>query len=256
MTAIATASTDFWPPDLSQMFPDLVVALATGIFVGLIVLLVERLIDWRRERRNRFAKQSEAVDLAFDTLWKKFHYSKRTLLPDDPELAAIPALLAAVPAGKPWRTVPGYDLLVELIVARRLLEGDVREAQDWIESRGADKKHRRSLRKIALGSSKDIGALLPDPAYEHQDRMAFAVQVGALENRMEALDAIRRGFNRATAAYRLAVAASYNYHGFEDGRLKFLLRPWRRLIGPVKRRRARKDADREGWDLVRGEGHA
>ncbi|MCK2031672.1 hypothetical protein [Microbacterium sp. KSW4-4] len=48
--APAPDSTGPWPPDLSTLIPDLTVALATGVFIGIVLYLYQRGIERRQKR--------------------------------------------------------------------------------------------------------------------------------------------------------------------------------------------------------------
>jgi hypothetical protein len=80
-------STALFPPDWSQMVPDLVVALATGIAVGAAILLAERLMD---RNRRRAAGRDLMWQISLSTsIDHSFIYRDSNLIPEDAGLKRL-----------------------------------------------------------------------------------------------------------------------------------------------------------------------
>lgn len=111
-------STAFWPADWSQMLPDIVVAVITGVVVGLTVLWVERSRADSRERLEAQQRRVSVVDSVSGTIDESFihAYPIYTLLPDRKVLRVIRKRVAAVPPWpQPAEIVPAFVFLRAIV---------------------------------------------------------------------------------------------------------------------------------------------
>jgi hypothetical protein len=104
-------STAFLPPDFSQMFPDLIVAVVTGVVVGLVVLAAERALGRRREESAQMRVQQVAVDELFAPLRGAPAYNASSLVPMGSVFKAARRRLNAIPNLKPTVEVVGFHPL-------------------------------------------------------------------------------------------------------------------------------------------------
>ena len=70
-----------WPPDMSQMIPDLFVALVTGVVVGLVILGADRILQGRRARQDELQRMRRIVRET--SISHPFIYRIEGLLPND-----------------------------------------------------------------------------------------------------------------------------------------------------------------------------
>jgi hypothetical protein len=148
--------------DWSSFWPDMIVAVFTGVFVGLTVLVVERRLSTRAAERESARAQAQAVSRATRWMRASVTYVPRSLVPDDTDMQRVRATIedAAIPDSE--AVSPQFDVLREYVSAWDAMVVSARKVEARINAKAINPKHMfDSLnRVISLYGSMSVA---PDP---------------------------------------------------------------------------------------------
>lgn len=161
-----TASTAIWPPDWSSFWPDMLVALFTGVFVGIAVLLAERNIDARARRREVARRKTELVDRYRFDLMSPLVFDAETLLPDPVILKRLQRAMRGLP-------VEGDNRVLGMRTIRRMLDS-------WDALKISTSKLDRDLPRYARSMVQEMPPKILRPsAREMEARIRRVISEGA-----------------------------------------------------------------------------
>jgi hypothetical protein len=244
-----------WPADWSTFIPDLLSAAVTGVIVGGVVLVAERIIDSRRQRMEREQQERMLVERALQQL-DAFEYTFKSLCPANEGLRQFRAMWPASPDNV-GSEVLGIAELQALADTLDALDRAADEVERHIESHatrcgatyGEVVAWQDRLRWSAIEhdhttvwsdeqrrhSSTDVAGLLVGPIDE------IALNDSLLEDAIQRysmtkanLEGIRRAFLAGQSAYREQLASGLNWR---EQRSPGPLERWRR-----RRRQQRRKA--------------
>ncbi len=113
---IASApSTAVWPPDWSSFLPDSLVAIFTGVVVGVVVVLYERGLSDRRAAREVTKAQQRVVEAMQPRMDDPLIYDSSSLKLADTRIRQVAEQVEMVPPGPPEYVVPGYWMLLAVL---------------------------------------------------------------------------------------------------------------------------------------------
>lgn len=121
MTAPAPSSA-VWPPDWSSFLPDSLVAIFTGVVVGVVVVLYERGLSDRRAAREVTKAQQRVVEAMQPSMGEPLIYDSSSLKLADTRIRKLAEQVKTVPPGPPEYVVPGYWMLLALLQQASALE--------------------------------------------------------------------------------------------------------------------------------------
>jgi hypothetical protein len=103
--------------DWSSFVPDMIVAVFTGVFVGIAVLVVERWLSKRAAERDSAKAQSRAVEDCSRWMTARLSYNPDSLMPDDTDFERVRARLSGVPIAVDTKMTTQFRILREYVDA-------------------------------------------------------------------------------------------------------------------------------------------
>lgn len=121
------------PPDWSGLIPDLIVALFTGVFVGLFVLLAERSIGARARKREDIRRQQAAVAASERWMHQDLRYLTLSLLPAPSNIRRVRTEVRAANADPGESEVEAFSYLVRFLAAWEGLKSSAEDLEQHLK---------------------------------------------------------------------------------------------------------------------------